>query len=171
MLRLRPLVVVTGTPHVEGGFTSKRRKRGATVITEDLRITKDRKRANVIVVDYTRRLRKLVILRTPLGLLIDAVNLPVVEDLLRKLTRSAIDFNKTSTTTEITNCMLVEPLAGARRAAVEGWVARRLARDDAKAVAARARLEVAATPPPAPPAPAPEPAAEAPAAAEPPAEN
>jgi hypothetical protein len=164
MLRLRPLVVVTGTPHVEGGFTSKRRKRSGVVITEDLRITKDRKRANVIVVDYTRRLRKLVILRTPLGLLIDAVNLPVVEDLLRKLTRSAIEFNKGSTTTEITNCMLVEPLAGARRAAVEGWVARRLARGDERAVAARAALELPVAPPPAP-------APEAPAAAEPPAEN
>lgn len=164
MLELRPLVVVTGTPHVEGGFTSKRRapkgkkRREGVVITEDLQITKDRKRANVIAVDHSRRLRKLAILRTPFGLLISPDKLTVVQDLSRQLTRDAIAFNRTSTTTEITNCLLIEPLQGPRRSAVAGWVAKLIAKGDEKALAARAQLEAGA-PAPAPPA-APAPASE-----------
>jgi hypothetical protein len=169
MLRLRPLVVLTGTPHVEGGVTSKRRKPAAArnkktaVITEDLEITPDRKRANVIAVDYSRRLRKMAILRTPLGLLIDPSKLPVLLELSSRLTRDAIAFNRTSTTTEITNCWLIETLVGQRRAAIEGWVARRLAKGDKKVLAARAALEAgvgAGNPAPPVPAAPPEPAAE-----------
>jgi hypothetical protein len=157
MLRLRPLVVVTGTPHVEGGFTSERRarRRRKGVVTEELTITKDRKRANVIAVDHSRRLRKMAILRTPFGLLLDPSKLATVQELSRQLSRDAIAFNKTSSTTEITNCLLVEPLAGPRRAAVEGWIARRLSRGDAKALAARPALEMPAAPV-APPAAEPE---------------
>jgi hypothetical protein len=189
MLKLRPLVVVTGTIHVEGGATSKRRapapavrnghgkKRVAAktaVVTEELHVTDDRGRANSIIVTFSRALRKLTILRVPHGLLIDPADLPALQELSRRLTMKTIEFNASAKTAEITNCWIIEPLQGVRRAAVEGWVARRLAKGDKKAVAARAALQApsaapAAPAPPAPPAPAAA-AVEAPAAPEPAAE-
>jgi hypothetical protein len=177
MLKLRPLVVVTGTIHVEGGATSKRRapaparsngagKRKSTtktaVVTEELQVTDDRGRANSIIVTFSRALRKLTILRVPHGLLIDPANLPALQELSRRLTMKTIEFNRSAKTAEITNCWIIEPLQGTRRAAVEGWVARRLAKGDKKALAAKAALQVpSATPaePPPPPPPAAEPEA------------
>jgi hypothetical protein len=149
MLKLRPLVVVTGTIHVEGGEKSavvnrvkqaKRPKRaqGKTMITKEQEISPERQEANVIVVNYSRRLRRFVLLRTPFGLLLDPneqhaveertrTTLELIQELSAEVTRKAIEFNKTAGgECALMNCWLIEPLAGPRKAAVEGWIARRL---------------------------------------------
>lgn len=163
MLKLRPLVVVTGTIHVEGGTTSKqsagasprRRKRdnGArtAVITKELQVSADRDRANVIVSEYSRKLRNMRVLWTPFGTLLDpkasrmwkgetCTTLEVLQAIAADLTRKAIDFNRTSKTVEVTNCWLIEPLTGVRRAAVEGWIARGVAKKDPDIVEALSDL-------------------------------
>lgn len=160
MLKLRPLVVVTGAIHVEGGTTSKqhagepkRRKRSrdnggrTAVITKELNVSEDRDRANVIVSEYSRKLRNMRVLWTPFGTLIDpkaprvwkgdtCTTLEMLQAVAAELTRKAVEFNKTSKTVEVTNCWLIEPLAGVRRAAVEGWIARGIAKKDPRIVEA-----------------------------------
>ncbi len=139
MLKLRPLIVVTGTAHVEGGEksrrmplhpsatntkTGKRRHGQEGLVTEKLEITKDRRAANVIAVNYSRQVKRLAVIRTSYGMLFLPEALPELQKILTELTRRSVEFNKTATTAKVANCFLWEPLASHRKAAVEGWLAR-----------------------------------------------
>jgi hypothetical protein len=136
MLKLRPLIVVTGTAHVEGGEKSRRQSgttttakkrakaRGRVTVTEDLEISPDRRRANVIAVNYSRQIKRLAVIRTDFGMLFLPEALPELQRILIELTRRAVEFNRTATTAKVANCFLWENLQGNRKAAVEGWLAR-----------------------------------------------
>jgi hypothetical protein len=139
MIKLRPLIVVTGTIHLEGGGSSKKldskrlenasadddSESSETVIRRE--VTPDRKRGLSLSVLYARRLRLLRILRTPFGTLIDPMKLGDVKDLLMNATKDIAKFNEETRTCEVANCMVWEPLSGNRKLAVEGWLSHKAA--------------------------------------------
>ena len=135
MIKLRPLLIVTGALRVEGGETAARRDslrdaqgdhdRVMTSVTRE--VSRDRRRANVLVVNCARRLRKLRLLRTPHGSLVNPDRLEDVKALVALASIEAAGFNATSADCKLDNGLLWEPLAGNRREAVEAWVAAKIA--------------------------------------------
>lgn len=133
MLQLKPLIVVTGSVHVEGGdkhVVRQKRKANGTIKVEHTRsITERRRKANVHSTSYMRRIERLRILKTPFGNLVDAERLPEVKALIAAATRDVADFNAQpdpDTSSRLYNCMLWEHLRGNRLAAVMGWIQRGL---------------------------------------------
>lgn len=132
---LRPLLIITGSIHVEGGDTHSVRqadsvKRGGTIsINHTRKITPDRRKANVVSTGYMRRIDRLRLLKTPWGNLVTPEKLPEVKELLAGATRAVAAFNTEHAggTARLTNCLLWEHLRGSRLAAVEGWVLRGIA--------------------------------------------
>lgn len=143
MLKLKPLLVVTGTIRVGGGEKNTVRQQEATTkdrgdhlqvtITQHRSVSKDRMRGNVISTAFMRRLRGLRALKTPFGSLCEIARLRDVKVLLDEATAAARDFNATvspDSGCRLSNCMLWERLTGNRLAAVEGWLARQIADGD-----------------------------------------
>jgi len=124
---LRPLIVVTGTLHVDGGASVKLVQRTGTQessqITHEKTVSPDRARANVIVSDVNRKLRKHDPLLTPFGRLFEVGVLSHLVAIFDETTLVLAEFNRTSTGCNIVNGYVWEHLAGNRRAAVEGWAA------------------------------------------------
>jgi len=137
MLSLRPLLVVTGSVHVEGGdeWESKQRPNGVgrgkehLKVTIDRTVTKDRRQANVIYLDFYRRLRKIQLCRTPFGALLDPSRKTELLAILDVMDHKIAAFNAESKTCQLTNCVVWEKLAASRQAGVAGWLARRAHRD------------------------------------------
>jgi hypothetical protein len=137
MLSLRPLLVVTGSVHVEGGdeWESRQRPAGSgrrkehVTVTIDRTITGDRRNANVIYLDFYRRLRKIQLCRTPFGALLDTTSKANLLRILDLMDRKIAAFNATAKTCQLTNCVVWERLAGNRQAGVAGWLARRARKD------------------------------------------
>jgi len=131
---LRPLLVVTGSIHVEGGDTHTVRQKGSSKngahisIDHTRKITADRREANVVSTGYMRRLARLRLLKTPYGSLVDPEKLPLVKELLASATRDVGTFNTEHAggTARLANCLVWEHLKGNRLAAVEGWLARQM---------------------------------------------
>lgn len=146
MPRLRSFIVLTGTIHVEGGekHTSERASGdvGAAEVTtvRTRAISRDRRKANVVIVDYARRLRKLCFLRTGFGILIDPARLSEVKEMCNSATQDIAAFNKDAQDCRLANGYLWEPLEGNRKAAVEGWIAYHLSRHDPLVLEAVPRL-------------------------------
>ena len=138
MIDLRPLIVVTGTVHVEGGERNRVRssnaKNGSSrqEIVVDRSVSVDRRAANVIVVDYGRRINQIALVRTPFGILVDPKRLDELKRLLGRIDKKIRDFNTTRTgTARVANYVLWEPLEGVRKTAVAGWLlARKIAKDE-----------------------------------------
>lgn len=153
LLKLRPLIVVTGTLHVEGGLKSQRRAsapgdkrmRGGTrtTVVQDREISAERKAAHVIFATYARRIKGLRIMKTPFGMLVAPDKLREVQALLVELTKRAAVFNKDSKVCKIENCLVWEELAGNRKAALEGWLARRKMEADDEVIEALPELQAA----------------------------
>lgn len=150
---LRPLIVVTGTLHVEGGLKSHRRaaapgdkKRDGTrtTIVQDREVSDERGRAHVIFATYARRIKALRLLKTPFGMLVDPNHLTVVQTLLVDMTKKAAEFNKGTKVCKIENCLVWEELFGNRKAALEGWLARRKWDGDKAILKALPNLKAAA---------------------------
>jgi len=147
-MALRPLIVITGSIHVEGGDThsvrQKREPRHANgtathALTHKRTVTDDRRAANVISTDAMRRVRKLRLLWTPFGSLAAVEQLPAVKALVAESTRRAAEFNTKMgpmATARLTNCLVWEHLRGSRLASVEGWIARGVAENVPDVVAA-----------------------------------
>ena len=129
MFELPPLIVVTGTLSARGGESVKVEShegdaRRATIVRER-KVSSARLAANVIVADYTRRLRKLRLTDSPFGALFAASALAEIREILDEATLSVSAFNKEHSGAD---CAIVcgyvwEPLAGNRLAAVQGWAA------------------------------------------------
>jgi hypothetical protein len=132
MVELRPLIVITGTVRVEGGETNTVQKTssehaGTLTVIMQREISKDRRAANVITTDYMRRLRQLGLLRTPFGVLCSTKQLPEVKQLQMDTGRKVAEYNSTKgRACRLSNCMLWEPLQGARAAAVAAWIDERV---------------------------------------------
>lgn len=130
MVNLRPLIVVTGAVHVEGGHRQKRIPRNATeegvrgqrVVLQQHRVSADRLAANTIATGFMRRLRGLRLLKTPLGTLIDPRRLSEVKSMILDASARAGEFNKSERGCLLVNCMVWEHLAGNRLAAVCAWI-------------------------------------------------
>lgn len=144
MIDLRPLLVVTGTLHVEGGEKNRVRKssvRGDTNTQTrviDRSVDKSRRDANVIVVDYGRRLKeKIALLRTPYGVLVDQAQREALNALIADSTRKIAEFKARypTSTTRLANYVLVERLTGLREAAVAGWLAQKKRERDPEVLA------------------------------------
>ena len=158
MLQLRPLVVVTGTIHVEGGEKSKvqlvhdkantpRKKSEQVTVVQHRTVARDRRRANVIVTNYARKLRALRILKTPFGTLIEPTKLKDFKGMLMDIARDVGIFNKGATQCQMTNGLLWENLTGNRLAAMRAWLAqqkRQKNRDVREALPSLRRLSSAA---------------------------
>lgn len=112
LISVRPLIVVTGTPHAEGG-----KGRDGTK-------TAERKAADVIVTDFLRRLRTVRSLKTPFGTLVPPERLPTLKGLLNELSDDIAKFNGRTGKCRVFNYLIWEPLRGTRLAAVEGWLSR-----------------------------------------------
>src|SRR5689334_4722362 len=84
MVELRPLILVTGTIHAEGGRTHKVESSSGSRFVQKRDISKDRRSADVISTTYMRRLRQLRILRTPFGTLIDPAKLDAVKTMINE---------------------------------------------------------------------------------------
>lgn len=131
MFALKPLLVVTGTLHVEGGEKNRVRKntvRGdnhtQTRIVDRV-VDKPRRDANVIVVDYGRRLKeRIALLRTPYGVLVSLEKQAALTELIADSTHKIAEWKKAypNSATRLANYVLVEKLAGIREAAVTAWV-------------------------------------------------
>lgn len=137
MIDLRPLIIVTGTVHVEGGERNRVRSESTRngnrqMLVVDRSVTDARHAANVIVVDYGRRLKQVRLLRTPFGTLIDPKRLEDLKRLLAMTSKKIAEFNTArGGTTRLANYVLWEQLAGVRRIAVAGWLeAERKAKDE-----------------------------------------
>lgn len=159
MIDLRPLIVVTGTVHVEGGERNRVRSESTRngnrqMLVVDRSVTDARHAANVIVVDYGRRLKQIRLLRTPFGTLVDPVRLDDLKRLLAATTKKIAEFNTDrGGATHLANYVLWEHLEGVRRTAVAGWLAVRRREKDKDVAATFNHLVVAesgarATPPP-----------------------
>jgi hypothetical protein len=149
VLDLRPLIVVTGTIHVEGGERNRvragRAKNGQThTRIVDRSVTVDRRAANVIVVDYGRRLAQMMLLRTPFGVLIAYDALADLKGLLTASTRKIDEFNATrkGSTTRLANYVLWEDLKGVREIAVAAWLETRRREKDEVVLEALPQLRV-----------------------------
>lgn len=129
MLDLRPLIVVSGTVHVEGGEKNRVRATNLTTngtrqeIVVDRSVSQDRKAANVIVTDYWRRLKAISLLRTPYGVLLDATKIDDFKKVLAHTAGKILEFNTSRRgSTRLTSYVLWEPLEGKRKAAVAEWI-------------------------------------------------
>lgn len=147
MLDLRPLIVVSGTVHVEGGERNKVRATNLTTngtrqeIVVDRSVSQDRKAANVIVTDYWRRLKAISILRTPYGVLLDLARLDDFKRLMTHVAQKILDFNTSRRgSTRLTSYVLWEPLEGKRRAAVAEWIGVKRGEKDATVMKAMKEL-------------------------------
>lgn len=148
MIDLRPLIVVTGTVHVEGGERNRVRSESTRngnrqMLVVDRSVTPARHGANVIVVDYGRRLKQLRLLRTPFGTLIDPARLDDLKRLLATTSKKIAEFNTRGGATHLANYVLWERLEGVRRTAVAGWLAGRRREKDEDVVETFSRLVVA----------------------------
>ena len=87
-------------------------------------MTVDRRAANVIVVDYGRRLAQMMLLRTPFGVLLGPETLGELKGLLASSTQKIDEFNtaRKGGTTRLANYVLWEMLAGVRLIAVAAWL-------------------------------------------------
>ena len=136
MIELRPLLVLSGTLHVEGGLSkSVRKERGSkgpshVVITEERTVAKDRRAGNVLAAGYMRRIRDLKLLRTPWGVLADPKNLAKIKDVIAQAVVDAAKFNESHAKCHVENHMIWEHLKGNRLEAVLGWVDRKLREGD-----------------------------------------
>lgn len=115
MIELRPLLIVSGTFHVEGGKT---------------RTDPERKAGNVLAAGYFRHMRDLTILHTPWGRLVDPANLTKVKDAIAQATIDASRFNRAHTRCRMENTTLWEHLRGNRLDIVIAWVDRKLREGD-----------------------------------------
>lgn len=132
MLELRPLLVLTGNIRVEGGEKVKsqqtepdieRGKEHFSVVRETT-ITKPRRRGNVIVTDFWRRLRAIRLLHTPMGHLIDPEKKNKLNEIIAHTDNKISEFNRdVPDTCRVYNCLIVEKLSGVRQAKTAGWIA------------------------------------------------
>lgn len=127
MISLRPLLLLDGTLHVEGGKS---------------RTDKERKAGNVIAAGYFRRTRELTILHTPWGRLVDPANLRKVKDIIAQATIDVGKFNATHTQCYVENTMIWEHLKGNRLDAVTVWLDRKLRDEDEEAKNAFSLLNI-----------------------------
>lgn len=129
---LRPLIVLTGTLHVEGGLAkttrSKAKRANVVTVTENREVSPDRRRGNVVVTDVMRRIRQIRIVRTPFGTLIDPEQLDALKAVIAAATKDVAEFNSTAKDKDarLANTLLWEPLEGNRLVAVQGWVRKHL---------------------------------------------
>jgi hypothetical protein len=150
MVDLRPLILITGTLRVEGGEKNRVRNEDSTRagnsvhVVVDRTVSKDRRAANVIVTDYMRKLRGIVILRTPYGTLLDPVRLDEFKQLMAVVLRRIADYTSVPRRTRLTNCVLSEKLAGQRQAAIAGWLAAEAAQGNDEVQSALKELTVEA---------------------------
>jgi len=129
-MKLRPLLLATGTVSVEGGDTSARTEESSIggkhqrlVISRSL--TPDRKAANTISTTAMRDLRKLTLVTTPWGRLIPVERSGELEALLGQISKRVAEFNAHAKTAQLVNAVLWEVLAGPKRALIEGWIKKR----------------------------------------------
>lgn len=140
MIDLRRLIVVTGTVRIEGGEKNTvRQQRGSTrrtddgtklVVVHEVRISDDRKKADVVTTGYARRVQHIRILKTPFGSLVDPKNLDKIKEMLAKASAAVSEFNRAHKATRLSNCMLWEKLDGNRLDAIRGWIDRRIVEKD-----------------------------------------
>lgn len=143
MVSLRPLIVVTGAVHVEGGHKQKRIRSGTDskgnatatsghrTVLQQHRVSSDRLEANTIATGFMRKLRGLRLLKTPLGTLVDPKRLPEVKAMILDASTRAGEFNKSDRGCLVVNCMVWEHLSGNRLAAVCAWIDLLSSGDDA----------------------------------------
>jgi hypothetical protein len=152
MLHLKPLIIITGTLHVEGGLKSQRRASSAgtkqrngtrTTIVQDRDVSEERQRAHVIFSTYSRQIKALRLIKTPFGVLVHPNRLRDVQALLVGMTKTAAVFNQSTKLCKIENCLVWEELVGNRKAALEGWLARRRFDGDAGIIKALPDLQAA----------------------------
>lgn len=145
MVELKPLIVITGTIHVEGGINKRTRskpKRDGNKLTvvEDREISAHRRAANVIVTDYMRKLRGLRLLRTPYGTLVDPTSLAAVKELIDAATKEVEEFNRSARGCELSCTLLWETLKGNRAEKVAEYIERKLHDEDKEVTEALAAL-------------------------------
>jgi len=141
----RPLLVLTGTVHIEGGMTSKavRVAQSATdaQVTMHQSVSDARKRANAIASKYSRSItRTLRLLKTPFGALVDPADARRIQTLLVEITQTAAKFNTRAVDCQVFNCFVLENLHGVRLASFTGWFNRRMLNKDPEALAALPKL-------------------------------
>lgn len=127
MVKLRSLIVVTGSVHVEGGETNTVKNRSAQRTTSTITVRRQvdpaRRAANVISADYNRRLKRLpgFLLRTPYGVLVDPKEgAPAVRELLVDIDKKIAARNGNAC--KVSNCVLLERLSGDRQDRIEEWI-------------------------------------------------
>ena len=117
MIELRPLLIVSGTTHVE---------------SDRPRTDPQRRAGNVVAAGYFRRTRDLTILHTPWGRLVDPANLVKVKDTIAQATIDFAKFNRKHPLCCVENTLVWEHLRGNTRDAVIMWVDRKLREGDAE---------------------------------------
>lgn len=135
MIEIKPFFVVTGTLKIEGGETTHIEHASEDPSGKETQVRQRRKsptraKGASIVVQASRKIKALSVLRTPYGSLIEPHEGKNVQKLLITLTREAREFNASSPDCQVTNYYLLEGLAGPRKLAVEGWIAKQKAAGD-----------------------------------------
>lgn len=149
MLTLRPLIVVTGNIHVEGGISNRGKQskkdlgdRDRVVITQEREISRDRRSADVIATNWARTLRGLRLIKTDFGTLVDPARLPDLKEALDDVMRAIGKFNAAAGAgCAVSNCVIWEHLSGNRRTHVAGWLVHRAVEDDAEVLSVLPQIE------------------------------
>lgn len=154
MVRLRPLIVVTGTIRIKGGESGRVRQRPGSsqrtrdgdrlVVVREIKITDDRRDGDVVATGYARRLTRMCLLRTPFGALCDPKDLPRIKEMFTRAIQDVAEFNEKHKHTLLANCYVWEELAGNRRSSVHGWIDRQVLEKDPEVLAALPQLTFAA---------------------------
>lgn len=142
MVDMRPLIVLTGTLHVEGGLAkttrSKSKQRGGNklTVTESREVSPDRRRGNVVVTDVMRRIRQIRIIRTPFGTLVAPDQLEALKAVIAEATKDVSSFNTSATKVRLANTLLWEHLKGNRLDAIRVYVEKAVREGDEEVKAA-----------------------------------
>jgi hypothetical protein len=133
-MKLRPLYVITGTLHVEGGDTTKVKstpaqttgKKEHMTVVHERTITEDRRKGNTVATHYSRKIKHMRTLKTPWGTLLQPTHINDFRELMNEVAKEVAAFNREYTTCSLVNSYVVEKLNGPRLAAIEGWLAKQI---------------------------------------------
>lgn len=145
MLQLDGLYVVTGCLRVAGAEHRVQQTGADGSFAGKRTVSSEGQKGRNFAITTMKRLKKLSLLRTPLGYIVTPEMLPQVRRLIDKAVQEAIRFNRESANgCRMWNFMVWEPLVGNRLAAVEGWIAAHS--DDAAVKKALQELEQNSSP-------------------------
>lgn len=129
VVRLRPLIVVTGTIRVSGGESTTQKTdvdpadATKSVVLRRKVTAPERKAALSLITTFLKKLNRCVALDTPFGRLVEPdVMTTTLKGVLAEIDGKVRAFNSAVMGCALVNAVVWEPLSGNRKARVEAWL-------------------------------------------------